>query len=45
MMKKLHIEIAPKIVEPLFAKIDANKSEFIEFDEFKKYLANDPYPI
>jgi Ca2+-binding EF-hand superfamily protein len=32
MLKKLNMGVAPKILESLFSKIDANKSEFIEFD-------------
>jgi Ca2+-binding EF-hand superfamily protein len=44
-IKKMNLPIAPKVVEPLFSRIDLNKSQFIEYDEFKKYLAADPYPI
>jgi Ca2+-binding EF-hand superfamily protein len=45
MIKKLSLVITSKIVESLFTKIDANQSQFIEYEEFKKYLAIDPYPI
>ena len=45
MLKKLGAGAAPKIVDPLLDKIDTNKSGFIEYEEFKKYLFVDPYPI
>lgn len=45
MLKQLDVKASPKLIDPLLSKIDLNKSGFIEYDEFKKYLFTDPYPI
>lgn len=45
LFKKLNVQAYPKLVDPLLEKIDTNKSGFIEYEEFKAYLFNDPYPL
>ena len=45
MLKKLELPIKELAVEPLFRKLDKNNSGYIEYDEFKKFLFFDPYPV
>lgn len=45
MLKKIGVPVAAKLVEPMLVKLDKNTSGFIEYEEFKKFLFFDPYPI
>jgi Ca2+-binding EF-hand superfamily protein len=43
MIAKLKISVERRYVYPFFKIIDANNSGGIEFDEFEKYLLQNPY--
>jgi Ca2+-binding EF-hand superfamily protein len=45
MLKKLELPIPEQAVEPLFRKLDKNSSNYIEYDEFKRFLFFDPFPV
>lgn len=45
MMKKLEVPVAPRIVEPALQKLDKNQTGYIEYEEFKKFLFFDPWPV
>lgn len=45
MMKKLECGCHPHVVGPALDKLDRNKSGYLEFDDFKLFVAKDPYPI
>ena len=45
MMKKLEIQVAARIVEPVLERLDKNKSGYIEYEEFKQFLFFDPWPV
>lgn len=43
MIAKLRISVERKMVYPFFKIVDANNSGGIEFDEFEKYIVDNPY--
>ena len=45
MMKKIGVPVPPRLVEPMLVKLDKNCSGYIEYEEFKKFIFFDPYPI
>ena len=45
MMKKLEVPVAARFVEPILNKLDKNCSGYIEYEEFKKFLFFDPWPV
>ena len=45
MLKKVGVPVAPRFVEPMLVKLDKNCSGYIEYEEFKKFIFFDPYPI
>jgi Ca2+-binding EF-hand superfamily protein len=45
MLKKLELPIREIAVEPLFRKLDKNSTGYIEYDEFKRFVFFDPYPV
>lgn len=45
MMKKLEMPVEARLVNPLLEKLDKNKTGFIEYDELKRFVFFDPYPV
>jgi Ca2+-binding EF-hand superfamily protein len=44
MVKKLGLSVEARYIDSLLAKMDGNRSGYVEFDDFKKFLFNNPYP-
>jgi Ca2+-binding EF-hand superfamily protein len=44
MVKKLGLSVEARYIDSLLAKMDGNRSGYVEFDDFKKFLFHNPYP-
>lgn len=45
MLKKLEVPVQARLVGPLLKKLDKNETGFIEYEEFKRFIFFDPYPV
>ena len=45
MLKKLEVPVQARLVGPLLKKLDKNETGFIEYEEFKRFVFFDPYPV
>ena len=45
MIDKLNLRVEPPVVEAIHQRMDQNHSGFVEVEDFKHFLINDPYPF